>query len=145
VDNGPDSSEPSVDPGPGLADPGAVTPLIPVDIPFPDRVATFEAVPGIGGDTAAVLGSVSGQLADAGRIAHAPLTCAGAAGIASELGRADISGRAAAALSPLVTGQEMRNDVMADELRRRTLFAAREAESEAQLVLEEGAGLLGEP
>ena len=34
---------------------------------------------------------------------------------------------------------------MSDELRRQTLFAAREAESEAQLTLEEGAGLLGEP
>ena len=144
MDNGSDSSEPTVDPGPGLADPGAVAPLIPVDIPVPDRVATFEAIPGIGGDTAAVLGSVSGQLADAGRIAHAPLTGAGAAGIAGELGRADVSGRAAAALSPLVTGEEMRNDVIADEQRRQSLFAARETESDALLVLEEAEGALGD-
>ena len=35
---------------------------------------------------------------------------------------------------------------MSDELRRQTLFAAREAESEAQLVLERRrAGLLGDP
>ena len=71
----PDSSEPTVHPG-------ALAPPIPVDIPIPDRAATFEAIPGIGGDTAAVLGSVSGQLADAGRIAHAPLT----AGPATEPG-----------------------------------------------------------
>lgn len=142
VDDGSDSPEPTVDAG--LADPGAVAPLIPVDIPVPDRVATFEAIPGIGGDTAAVLGSVSGQLADAGRIAHAPLTGAGAAGIDGELGRADVAGRAAAALSPLVTGQEMRNDVMADELRRQSLIAARETESDALLVLEEAEGALGD-
>jgi hypothetical protein len=144
VDNGSDSSEPTVDPGPGLADPGAIAPLIPVDIPVPERVATFEAIAGIGGDTAAVLGSVSGQLADAGRIAHAPLTGAGAAGIAGELGRADVSGRAAAALSPLVTGEEMRNDVIADEQRRQSLIAARETESDALLVLEEAEGALGD-
>ena len=144
VDDRSVSSEPTVDAGRALADPGAVAPLISVDTPVPDRVATFEAIPGIGGDTAAVLGSVSGQLADAGRIAHAPLTGAGAAGIAGELGRADVSGRAAAALSPLVAGQEMRNDVIADEQRRQSLIAARETESDGLLVLEEAEGVLGE-
>ena len=45
VDDEPDSSEPTVHPG-------VLAP--PTLDPIPDRAATFEAVPGIGGDTAAV-------------------------------------------------------------------------------------------
>lgn len=130
-----------------LPDSGAVAPLIPVDIPVPERIADFEAIPGIGGDTAAVLGSVSGQLADAGRIAHAPLTGAGASDpeLAGALARANTAGRAAAALTPFVQGEEMRADVNADEFRRQSLFAARKAEGEAALLLERGESLLGDP